>query len=182
MGLTVACSCNNHFDVEKAQTYNNRNYIADPSYTNILSAQDLLYIHTSQSNQLFTKVCIIYSSKLEDFLNTASFFLIHPAPKAQNCHYYYNSIHICNYLQQTNYTLIIMQSDLKSIISSDQLKHVFKTANLNLMSNNAVLIKEQIINDLIAMINKSYILIGIVDEGANNYTMVFVLSESRPRY
>ena len=177
MGLTVTCSCNNHFDIEKVQNYNNNNYIADPSYTNLLSAQDLLYIHTSHSNNLFTKVCIIYSSKLEEFLNTASFFLIYPEPKKPNCHYYYNSIHICNYLQQTNYTLIIMQSDLKSIISTSQMKNVFKTVNLNLMSNNSVLIKEQIINDLISMINKSYILIGIIDKGGNNYLMVFEYSE-----
>lgn len=183
MGLTVSCSCNNQFDIEKAHSYNNNNYIIDPSYTNLLSNQDLLYIHTSYSNNSFTKVCIIYSSKLEQFLNTASFFLIYPEPKAPDCHYYYNTIHICNYLQQTKYTLIIMQSDLKSIISSKQMKNAFKTVNLNLMSNNSVLIKEQIINDLIFMINKSYILVGIIDKGSNNYIMIFKHSEVKyPNY
>ena len=76
-----------------------------------------------------------------------------------------------------------MQSDLKSIISTSQMKNVFKTVSLNLMSNNSVLIKEQIINDLISMINKSYILIGIIDKGDNNYLMVFEYSELKfPNY
>ena len=193
MGNTAGCPCISEDDVTDNGLNHTQSFTNYTSYNSLkltMGNNEILYRSTSKSRELITKICIIQSDKIEQFFNSVELFLVpikylnlvepteekdiraSTTSRKEKPNIYYDNVRVTNYLHNSNYIMIYLQSNYKDkLLNVD--KSPFKTVSINFGSNEANLIKEQIMNDLSSMLNKFYVLIGIISTGENNYQMIF---------
>ena len=193
MGNTAGCPCISEDDVTDNGLNHTQSFTNYTSYNSLkltMSNNEILYRSTSKSSELITKICIIQSDKIEQFFNSVELFLVptkylnlvepteekdirsSTTSRKEKPNIYYDNVRVTNYLHNSNYIMIYLQSNYKDkLLNVD--KSPFKTVGINFGSNEANLIKEQLMNDLSSMLNKYYVLIGIISTGENNYQMIF---------
>lgn len=183
MGTVIGCSCANSDDGENqngmSTNYNNFN-----EYNNIritMQNNEILYKSLSKSKEIITKICIIQSEKIELFFNSLGLIVIpdkyiinneNNKVESNKKTFYFDNVHISNYLQNQNYILIYLQTQLKEELYN-LYKSPYKIVTLNLGSYEQQLIKDQLINDLSSMLKNGYIFIGVVHTGNYNYQMLY---------
>lgn len=187
MGTTIGCPCANSDDGETENgisTNYNHNYNLYNSLRLTMQNNEILYKSSSKSREIITKICIIQSEKIELFFNSLDLFIIpdkyiikplmNEKDKSDSSKkiFYFDNVHISNYLQNQNYILIYLQTQLKEELYS-LYKSPYKIVTLNLGSYDWQLIKEQLTNDLSSMLKHGYIFLGIVYTGNYKYQMLY---------
>lgn len=143
-----------------------------------ISQKDILYTASSRSESMITKIVIIKTSKLELFFNSLSIFLVNIRSGSKVKSYFFDNIHLTNLLENENYTMIYMQSNLLSGLNfASRLNSKYKLVQINFTSNSKDMIKSQIENDIHSMGLKNYHFKGIIKSSENCYQMLFASAD-----